>query len=155
MPVSTQEIYNYRRVNDKLITGGQPTSDQLKAAATEGFATVINLATSNAREPALDEAELVRSLGMTYHHIPVEWENPTASDFAAFEQVMRGATDENTLLHCAANFRVTAFYSLYALKHLGWSEADADKFRASIWSGSDYPVWEAFIKQMKSRILEA
>ena len=28
----------------------------------------------------------------------------------------------------------------------------ADAFRASIWQGSDYPVWEAFIGRMKTQI---
>ena len=151
MPTSTQDIYNYRRVNDTLITGGQPTAEQLQAAADEGVATVINLATGNQREPSLDEAGLVRSLGMQYYHIPVVWDNPTAADFAEFERVMTDA-EGKILLHCAANFRVTAFYSLYALKRLGWSEAEADAFRASVWRGSDYPVWEAFVEQMKSDI---
>lgn len=153
MPTTTQDIYNYRRVNDNLITGGQPTEDQVRAAADEGFSTVINLATSATHNALPDEAGLVRSLGMAYHHIPVEWENPTAGDFAQFERVMSETAQARTLLHCAANFRVTAFYSLYALKHLGWSEAEADAFRASVWRGSDYPVWEAFIEQIKSSIL--
>lgn len=146
---ATQDIYNYRRVNDHLITGGQPSEDQLRAAATEGITTVINLATISPRYSLPDEAGLVRALGMAYHHIPVEWEHPTASDFAAFEQVMDAVGEEKTLLHCAANFRVTAFYSLYALKRLGWTEAEAETFRASIWHGSDYPVWEDFIQQIK------
>ncbi len=153
MTTTTQDIYNYRKVNDTLITGGQPTADQLRAAADEGVATVINLATGNLREPSLDEASLVKSLDMAYYHIPVAWENPTASDFAEFERVMREAPQGKTLVHCAANFRVTAFYSLYALKHVGWSEAAADEFRASVWRGSDYPVWDAFIEQMTSNIL--
>ncbi|MFN8497870.1 MAG: protein tyrosine phosphatase family protein [Anaerolineae bacterium] len=155
MPTTTQDIYNYRRVNDSLITGGQPTEEQLRAAAGEGFSTVINLATNTTSNALPDEAGLVQSLGMAYHHIPVEWENPTAGDFAQFERVMREAAQAKTLLHCAANFRVTAFYSLYALKHLGWSEAQADAFRASVWRGSDYPIWEAFIEQVKASILEA
>ncbi len=154
MPATTQDIFNYRRVNDNLITGGQPTADQLRAAADEGFAGVINLAPSNSGNALADEAGLVRSLGMAYHNIPVAWDNPTAGDFAEFEQVMSGVTEEKTLLHCAANFRVTAFYSLYALKHLGWSEAEADTLRASVWSGSDYPIWEAFIEQMKANICQ-
>lgn len=41
----THDIYNYRKVNDHLITGGQPKEEQLKAAAEEGFKTVINLET--------------------------------------------------------------------------------------------------------------
>lgn len=147
--MSTEEIYNYRKVNERLITGGQPNAEQLESAAAEGFKAVINLATINPRNSLEDEAGLVQSLGMTYHHIPVEWENPQQSDFAAFENVMQQLSGEKTLIHCAANFRVTAFYSLYARKHLGWSQAQADEFRASIWQGSDYPIWEQFIKTFK------
>ena len=150
--MSTQDIYNFRRVNDQLITGGQPTEDQLRAAAAEGVTTVINLATINPRTSLPDEAGLVHSLGMVYHHIPVDWEGPKVGDFEAFETVMQALPPGKTLVHCAANFRVTAFYSLYALKHLGWSEAQADEFRASVWQGSDYPIWEDFIARMKARI---
>ena len=118
--MSTQEIYNYRKVDDRLITGGQPSEEQLKSAADEGVKTVINLATINPRYSLEDEEGLVRSLGMTYYHIPVDWENPQESDFEAFEGVVKQLAEEKTLVHCAANFRVTAFYSLYAMKHLGW-----------------------------------
>jgi protein tyrosine phosphatase (PTP) superfamily phosphohydrolase (DUF442 family) len=150
--MSTQEIYNYRKVSDQLITGGQPTEEQLKSVAEEGFTTVINLATLNPRYSLDDEAGLVQSLGLTYYHIPVEWDNPKESDFETFERLMKQLPDGNTLIHCAANFRVTAFYSLYALRNLGWSEAQAEVFRASIWHGSDYPVWEQFIGQLKTKL---
>jgi uncharacterized protein (TIGR01244 family) len=150
--MSTQEIYNYRKVNDQLITGGKPTAEQLKSAADDGIRTVINLATFNPQHSLEDEAGLVQSLGMAYHHIPVEWEQPTETDFEAFEQVFKQLAEGKVLIHCAANFRATAFYALYALKNLGWSEAQADTFRASIWQGSDYPVWEKFIEHMKTAI---
>lgn len=149
--MSTQEIYNYLKVDDQLITGGQPTEEQLEAAANEGFKSVINLATLDPRYSLKDEAGFVRSLGMAYYHIPVDWENPQASDFEAFESVMKQLTKGKTLVHCAANYRVTAFYSLYGLKNLGWSEAQADEFRASIWQGSRYPVWDEFIRRMETK----
>lgn len=160
--MSTQDIYNYIKVNDQMITGGQPTADQLIAAADEGVVTVINLATYSPGHSLEDEAGLVRSLGMTYVHIPVEWGRPEMADFEAFERALaeRAAPRSpsapgaggKTLIHCAANFRVTAFYSLYAQKHLGWSEAQADEFRARIWAGSHYPIWESFIAEMKAAI---
>jgi uncharacterized protein (TIGR01244 family) len=150
--VSTQDIYNYRRMNDQLITGGQPNEEQIKSAADEGVTTVINLATINPQASLPDEEALVRSLGMTYYHIPVDWGNPQESDWDTFEKIFKQVSGEKTLVHCAANFRVTAFYSLYAMKHLGWSEAQADEFRASIWKGSDHPVWETFIATMKTKI---
>ena len=150
--MSTQEIYNYRKVDDQLATGGQPTEEQLKSAADEGFKIVINLATLDPRYSLKDEGGLVHSLGMRYHHIPVEWEQPKESDFEAFVDVVKRLPEGKTLIHCAANFRVTAFYSLYAQKHLGWSVAQSDACRDSIWKGSDYPVWKKFIDRMKTKL---
>jgi len=150
--MSTQEIYHYIKINDHLITGGQPTAEQLQAAAAEGFEVVINLATERSTPTLKDEAEVVRALGMAYYPIPVEWEQPKESDFWAFEAVMRQVGKRKTLLHCAANFRVTAFYSLYAQKNLGWTEAQAEAFRAPIWQGSNDPVWENFIAEMRKKL---
>lgn len=143
--MGTDEIYNHIKVNERLITSGQPTEDQLRDAAAEGFTAVINLAPVNPPYTPVDEAGLVRSLGMEYVYIPVDWNNPTDADFAAFESAMIRLYGEKVLLHCAANYRVTAFYSLYALKHLGWTEEQAGTFRAQIWAGSHYPVWGSFI----------
>jgi len=150
--MGTQTIYNYRKVNDQLITGGQPNEEQLHSAANEGFRIVINLATIDPDYSLANEEGLVRSLGMTYYHIPVKWDNPQESDFEAFECLMKGLPEGKTLIHCAANFRVTAFYSLYAQKYLGWSEVQAEEFRASIWQGSNDLVWARFIDRMKSLI---
>jgi protein tyrosine phosphatase (PTP) superfamily phosphohydrolase (DUF442 family) len=152
--MSTQEIYNYLKIDEQLITGGQPTEDQLKSAAEDGFTAVINLATYDPRYSLKDEAALVSGFGMAYYHIPVEWERPLDRDFTAFEDVYRQLTGRKTLLHCAANFRVTAFYSLYALKNLGWTVEQAEQFRATIWQGSDHPVWEEFIRKMESEITQ-
>jgi uncharacterized protein (TIGR01244 family) len=152
--MGTPTIYNYRKVDEHHATGGQPTEEQLKAAAAEGFETVINLATIDPRYSLQDEGASVAALGMKYRHIPVAWDQPSEADFAAFEQAMQSAGQGKTLVHCAANFRATAFYSLYAMKHLGWSLARAEEFRASIWRGSDFPVWEDFIRRTQSTIAE-
>ncbi len=152
--MDTQKIYNYRPVDERYATGGQPTEEQLKAAAAEGYRTVINLATIDPRYSLKDEGASVAALGMKYHHIPVPWDRPSEADFAAFEQAMQAAGEGKTLVHCAANFRATAFYSLYAMKHLGWSRTRAEEFRASIWRGSDFPVWEDFIRRTQSTIDE-
>lgn len=148
----TEDIYNYRKVDDQTITGGQPTAEQLRAAAAEGFVTVINLATFSPGQSLEDEAGLAQSLGLSYVHIPVEWDHPRLEDFTAFERAMAEHPAGKRLIHCAANYRVTAFYSLYAQKHLDWSEKQADEFRASIWAGSHYPVWDELIARLKARI---
>jgi protein tyrosine phosphatase (PTP) superfamily phosphohydrolase (DUF442 family) len=151
--MATQDIYNYQAVNERLITGGQPTAEQLQAVAAEGFEAVINLATDSPGRSLEDEAGLVGSLGMLYYSIPVDWGNPTLDDFRRFEELLDRLAGTKLLIHCAANFRVTAFYGLYALKRLGWSEIQAEALRRPVWQGSDYPVWEQFIRQVKAQIL--
>lgn len=150
---SVDQIYNARKVDDRLTTSGQPTEDQLRAAAAAGFDTVINLAPHDGESALPDEPGLVNELGMAYHHLPVVFANPTERDFAAFDQLMvELPPDSRMLLHCAANFRVSAFYGLYAMKRLGWSVEQAEAFRAPIWNDSDYPAWEAFISEMEQRL---
>ena len=150
--MSTEEIFNYVKVDEHISTAGQPTEDQLRDAAAEGFTAVINLAPVNPPYTPADEAGLARELGLTYIYIPVAWNNPTDADFAAFEQAMSATAGRRTLIHCAANFRVTAFYTLYAHKHLGHSAAQAEALRDRIWAGSDYPVWEAFVARKRGEI---
>jgi protein tyrosine phosphatase (PTP) superfamily phosphohydrolase (DUF442 family) len=139
-------------VDNQTITGGYPTTEQLKAVAAEGYQMVINLATSKSENWMPEEADLVHSLGMAYYHIPVAWENPLLSDFATFERVMGEAGNSKKLIHCQANFRVSAFFSLYAIKHLGWTEAQGEQFRSTVWQVSDYPIWEAFIHEVRKSI---
>jgi protein tyrosine phosphatase (PTP) superfamily phosphohydrolase (DUF442 family) len=150
--MSTDEIRNFVRVDEKILTGGQPTADQLRDAAAEGVQAVINLATLDPRTVLLDEANLVPSLGMDYHHIPVVWDDPQPADFEQFARTMDALSGKRILIHCAANFRVTAFYGLYAMRALGWSEEQADALRARVWQHHTYPIWEAFIKAMKTKL---
>jgi protein tyrosine phosphatase (PTP) superfamily phosphohydrolase (DUF442 family) len=152
--MSIQEIKNAIKVNDQILTGGQPTEDQLRSVAADGFSTVINIAILDPRYALEDEGGLVRSLGMSYFHIPVQWDAPKESDFDEFEQVMNQLPAGKTLIHCAANYRVTAFYSLYAQKNLGWSEDQAAAFRAQIWKDEDNPTWEEFIQTVKAKFNE-
>jgi protein tyrosine phosphatase (PTP) superfamily phosphohydrolase (DUF442 family) len=150
--MSTNEIYNFKRVNEWILTGGQPSEAQLQAAAAEGVRTVINLATINPGYSLSDEAGSVQGLGMTYVHIPVEWENPQREDFVAFEAALQEAEKEKTLIHCAANYRVTAFVSLYGMKHWGWSAEEADELIAHVWQPGQYPVWDMFVEELREEM---
>jgi protein tyrosine phosphatase (PTP) superfamily phosphohydrolase (DUF442 family) len=150
--MSANEISNFIPVSDHIYTSGQPTADQLRRLAAEGFSSVVNLATPHSPQALPGEADLVRSLGMGYDNIPVEWENPLESDYALFEQIMGRLPPGKTLIHCIANYRVTAFYALYAQAQLGWSEPQADQFMAPVWQTSEYPIWKAFIARMRQRL---
>ena len=54
--------------------------------------------------------ESVRRLGMTYTHIPVDFQNPTQQGFYQFCAVMEQLKDAPVHVHCIANYRVSAFF---------------------------------------------
>lgn len=150
--MGTQEIYNFKQVNEQILTSGQPTEAQLTAAASEGVQTVINLTTFSPSYSLPDEAGLVASLGMAYVHIPIPWDSPQKTHFEQFEQAMKTAKNSKTLIHCAANYRVTAFFSLYAMKHLGWSAKQADELMAHVWVPGQYPIWDEFVQERRAEL---
>lgn len=153
--MATTDIFNFIAIDDRIGTGGQPTKEQLEAAREEGFQAVINLAPSHAENFALaDEKRVVADLGLEYHHIPVVWTDPRPEQFAAFCAAMEKVGDRKVLVHCAANYRVTAFFSSYAIRHLGWSTAQADALVARIWeSNPRYAMddtWRAYIAAIRA-----
>ena len=155
--MTIQDILNFIPIDDRVVTSGQPTQAQLEAVRAEGYEAVVNLAPSDAANNALPgEAEIVRALGMSYHYIPVAWSNPRAQDFGEFSDVMDSLKDRKVLVHCAANFRVTVFYSLYAMATYQWPSERADTLIAQVWeSRADYrmdEVWKAFVEAMRNMI---
>jgi protein tyrosine phosphatase (PTP) superfamily phosphohydrolase (DUF442 family) len=99
-----------------------------------------------------DEAGAVEGLGMTYVHIPVVWDEPQPEDFAAFEVALQTAESGKTLVHCAANYRVTAFVSLYGMKHWGWSAEQADELMSHVWVAGQYPIWDMFVDELRQEM---
>lgn len=152
--MSDSGLYNEVRIGEGLITSGQPSAEQLRALAAAGCLAVVNLAPAGSQGALPDEGELVRALGMAYHHIPVAWERPLPADFQGFDAVMLALPPGSVLLHCMANYRVTAFYGLHAMKHLGWTADQADALMAPIWQDERYPAWQDFIATMRHRLAE-
>ena len=150
--MTIQDIYHYVKIDDRIVTAGQPSEEQLKSAAAEGFQAVINLAPHDSRNALPDEAGTVASTGMTYHHIPVMWENPEETDFKKFSETLNQLGEQKVLIHCVANYRVTAFLGLYAMRELKWSQAQADQLMANFWARGEYPIWDQFIDRMKAQL---
>ncbi|WP_199236690.1 protein tyrosine phosphatase family protein [Ramlibacter sp. WS9] len=139
-------IHNYRAVDDRLGTSGQPTEAQLADVARAGFMTVINLALhDDPRYSLADEAGTVRSLGLDYVHIPVQFVAPKQSELLAFFDAMDARTEEKVWMHCAANYRVTVFLGLYRMVRQGWPRERAFELMDGLWKPND--VWAAFIEE--------
>jgi protein tyrosine phosphatase (PTP) superfamily phosphohydrolase (DUF442 family) len=152
--MAVEDIFNFVSINEQISTGGQPTQEQFEAAREEGYTAVINLAPVDAENNALkDEEGLLASLGLDYVHIPMIWDDPKPEQFNAFCSAMEKVGNQKVLVHCAANYRVSAVISSYAIKHLGWSVKQADSLVNKIWTSvPEYPMndtWQTYIDTIR------
>jgi uncharacterized protein (TIGR01244 family) len=108
-------IRNARIPMDGVLSGGQPTREQIESAAEAGFRTVINLR-GGAERGFEWEPELVRELGMTYEHLPVTGKDSlTREHVEQIDAVLNAALEEGpVLLHCASGNRIGTVLALRA-----------------------------------------
>ena len=141
------EARNFREADSRLLTAGQPTEEQLVSAAVDGVQVVINLALhDDPRYSLQDERSCVEGCGMIYVHIPVQFATPEEADLLAFFDAMDVHRERRILVHCAANYRVTAFLGLYRVARQGWSSDEAFDLMRAVWEPNE--VWTNFIAAM-------
>jgi uncharacterized protein (TIGR01244 family) len=138
-----ESIHHWRRLDDRITTSGQPTEVELTLIAALGVRYVINLGPHSHEKALPDEAATVMTLGMTYIHSPVDFKNPTESDFAAFCAALEQTGDAPTHVHCIANYRVSAFFYRYRVDVIGMDPTLAREDLKAIWRPG--AQWMAFI----------
>jgi protein tyrosine phosphatase (PTP) superfamily phosphohydrolase (DUF442 family) len=138
-------IYNYVPISGKISTSGQPSPAELQMIKTAGFDAIINLAPHNAENALDDEVGVVAGLGLEYIHIPVDFKNPTDSDFSSFVNTMADMEGREVWVHCAANMRVSAFIYRYRRQVLGVDREIAQEDLQKIWE--PFGVWKIFVNQ--------
>lgn len=137
------DIDNYRQYSPYFSSSGQPSKKQLKAVADAGFERVIYLAFTDNKTAIESEDRAVKSLGMDYLHIPVDFDQPTARDFEDFASVLNQDKEVRTLLHCQINLRASAFSFLFRVIYGDVPMADAKSDLDAIWQPDK--VWYRFI----------
>jgi uncharacterized protein (TIGR01244 family) len=155
--MSVSDIFNYIQIDELVATAGQPSEEQFREACEAGFEVVINLAPDGLESSLPGEDMLLESLGLEYHHIPVAWGEPRLDQLEKFEELMGAVAEKRTLVHCQANYRVTAFFAMYATSKLGWDDERADALINRIWAvRADYEMdenWKSFIAAARRRRL--
>lgn len=137
------EIYNWRRLDDRVTTSGQPTEAQLAVLHRLGIRHIINLGLHTHEKALPDEASCLAALGVTYIHLPVEFDRPTDEDFARFCDAMAALGDQPLHVHCIANLRVTAFLYRWQRDVCDVEDEQARVLMDSVWRPGG--VWAAFI----------
>ena len=141
-----ESVQGFLRIDDHLATAGQPTAEQLSGLAEAGIGHVINLALPTSTDAVADEAVRVTGQGLNYLQLPVSWEAPELAQFQRFCQLLWVLREENVLVHCARNKRVSVFIFLYRVLHEGVTVTEAAAMMHRIWEPD--AVWLAFIEHV-------
>ncbi len=149
--MNINKAHNFIHNDERISSSGTLMNIDLKSLADAGYEAVINLLPDDDNRYAISgEKDRFDALGIDYSYIPVDWEAPTRADFDAFESAMISTKEKKLHIHCAANYRATGFYAIYAYKHLDWSKDKIYEFTGAIWQIAKYPTWVKFIDEITS-----
>lgn len=146
-------IKNCLNVTSTISSSGQPTAEQFQLIKDLGYHVVINLAMPDSTTAIADEGNIVTHVGMTYIHIPVPFDAPSQEHLKQFFDVMTAFSDRKIWVHCALNYRASAFLYLYLRVMEQQSVIDAQRALLTKWIPND--TWSAFMKNSEAKLLAA
>ncbi len=141
--MNLDEIINYRQVSDRIASSGQPEKQQFEWIASAGYEAVVNLSMPDSENALADEGSVVSCLKMIYVHIPVPFDAPQRRHLSLFLQFMSALSGQRVWVHCALNYRVSAFLYQYWRLSLGASPEQAQQVMLPTWKPDS--VWRQFM----------
>jgi protein tyrosine phosphatase (PTP) superfamily phosphohydrolase (DUF442 family) len=141
--LETQTL-NYIPINETLSTSGQPTPTQIEAIGMAGYECIINLALHDSTDALYDEGGMVSEAGMNYFHIPVPFDAPTKTHLRLFLNIMKALEGQKVWLHCAYNWRASAFTYHYKCTVLGLAVNKSDMLVLQQWQPDT--AWLRFLE---------
>ena len=148
------DIENYFPLPLSIGTSGQPTTQQFKDIQAAGFDVVVNLAMPDSDNALANEGAIVSENGMTYVHIPVPWDAPDANHLAQFFGVMDAmlAQNKKVWVHCAANYRASAFTYKYLTINQGLNEPESTTPLLTKWLPYMDEAWQKIMQMTPPEI---
>ena len=135
----------FKRVEDGISIGPQPTGQDLQDARRQGIRTVIDFRLPS--ETATSNEALTKSQGLAYVNIPVDKAALSASRISELDAAMKGK-EGAFLLHCATGARAALLLSLSKAKQHDWTPEQA--FAEAMRVGFDLktsPEYSRFVAQ--------
>jgi len=133
-------IRNFVQLTERFGTAGQPTESQFSVIAGNGYRHVVNLAMPDHEDAIVNEGAIVTSLGMSYLHIPVRFDQPEKSQVKLFCDLLSQIRNDKVFVHCIMNYRVSAFMFHYLSKCEGMDDAAARSKMFDVWQVDQ--VWQ-------------
>jgi protein tyrosine phosphatase (PTP) superfamily phosphohydrolase (DUF442 family) len=138
-----ENIRNYLQISENITSSGQPDAAEFRDIARAGYDVVVNLAMPDSDFAIPEEGNLVAAAGMSYVHIPVPFEAPTADHLRQFVKVIQIYSTQKIWVHCALNYRVSAFLYQYQRLVNGLPHEAAKKVMLETWQPDE--VWQTFM----------
>ena len=108
------QIKNARMPLPGVLTGGQPTPEQLEAIAAAGYKTIVNLRPAD-EEGSWDEAPAAGELGLEYIALPIAGgDDLDVEDARELEELLTNDDLQPMVIHCASGNRVGALFAMHA-----------------------------------------
>lgn len=124
-----------------LITGGQPTDAQVRAAHAAGAVTLLDIRDPMEPRP-FDEPGLAGDLGLRYVNVPVSGATLDDATMGRILEVLRDKTAAPVLFHCASGNRVGGALIPYFMTDHGMTEDDAVELAMRVGlRGADLMQW--------------
>ena len=119
-------ISTFAQIESTIACGGSTTPDAIREIKRMGFKTVVNLRLASEPGALVDEeGAIVRSLGMTYVHLPFNIQTPDPKLVDHFMAAVAGPANIPAYVHCAAGGRAAALWMIKRVKADGWTRASA------------------------------
>ena len=102
---------SFRQVEPSVVSGGQPTKEELKALKEAGIKTVVNLRPRD--EIDWNEEETVLQLDLNYIHLPISGSKDiTAENASRLTKAIEKNSSEPLYVHCGSGNRVGALIAI-------------------------------------------
>ncbi|MCW1404032.1 sulfur transferase domain-containing protein [Novosphingobium sp. MW5] len=139
----------WQRLAADVTTSGHLEAEDFDALAALGVRHIVNLAMGSHPQVLPDAAERWAARGIAYTHIPVPFDAPEETHYAAFCAAIESAA-RPLHVHCIMNWRVSAMFYRWHRDVAGMSEDEARAIMNRQWEPqtNDYPgaqAWARFI----------
>ena len=114
-----------------IVTGGQPTAEQIAAFKKNGGAVVLDIRDPMEPRP-FDEPATAKAAGLEYVNVPIVSGQVGAAQIEKITEVLRANAGKQILFHCASANRVGGTIIPYLMLELGMEEEDATELAMRI-----------------------
>ena len=155
--VNEKDLPNFKRVDDKLFRGGQPTREGFICLQKMGIKTIINVRSDKYT------GEYIKDLPFKYFQFSMKSNHPTEKGMVWFLKHATAPDNSPKFLHCQAGSHRTGWLvAMYRIMVNGWDRERAiEEMRAKDTGFNDqYPnlvewIRNADLRKLNNKLLEA